>query len=1101
MNIKYLYGFLALIGIELLGNNLFAQFYNGLNQNFGKNRVQYDDFFWTYYQMDRYNIYFYTGGEKTAEYTAKTALSTMKELEKQFDFYTNDKIHFVIYNKLSEFRQSNIGLAADKNQSTTSGVTRISASKIFLYFEGDYTKLDEQIRSGLAEIMINRMMYGENWREVLKNSTLLTIPDWFTKGIVSYMTSPWNSEIDNRVRDGIQSGLYQKYNRLNNEEALYAGHALWNFIAEVHGKAVIPNILYMARVSRNIESGFLFVLGISLNTLVEESYLHYQIRYDLDEENSNDPNGEKLKIRSKKRWNYTDFKLSPDGNYAAFVRNNMGKYKVYLYDFEKGKTKKIFKKGIKIDRINDFNYPHLTWHPNNEIVSIITEEHSQNYLRIYNLTEKKMYIKPIFQLDIILDAKYSQDGKELILSAAKGGQADIFVLNVASNTMKQLNKDIFDDLNPDYLQSKSFAVFSSNRTSDTLVDEKNFNIKSVNKPSHDIFLYDINSPKKPFTRLTETPDADERNPAFYKDNKFVILSDENGIRNRFMLELDSAILSIDTTVNYRYFTKSYPISNYKRNILLQDVNAISGDYGEMIYKNRKFEFYKGNIEQDMTKMEPEIPVTQFKVNQNENGEFEEVDVEKDITYVLIDVFEDYESENDYVEGLIDINNYKFEDEIEVKDNPAQKPEKEKSRVKKLATKAGERSDDGAEIEIFLPQRRNYSLNFTANALTSTVDYNFATDLYQPFNGGPYVMPGLGAVMKIGMEDLFEDYLIEGGGRLPFGNAVNEYFISVENRSRRLDKKYTIIRQDITNVGITEAAQTSIHQFKTELKYPFNDVFGLKTTLSYRNDQIISKSTDNQTLQRPNQFVNWLGGKFELIFDNSRSVMLNIENGTKFKAFFESYFEAGEADGDIHIAGFDFRHHQRIHRELTFSFRAAGSTSFGGRKLVYYMGAVDNWFTLGDREKFDFETPISNEQNYYWQTLATNMRGFIQNSRNGNSMLVINNELRLPFVKYLAPKPLKNEFFANLQANLFADIGTAWNGRTPYSEDNAFNTVEIIRPPITVRLDNKRDPIIGAYGFGFRSKIFGYFLRFDYAWGVEDRIIRDPIIHLSLGKDF
>jgi hypothetical protein len=41
----------------------------------------------------------------------------------------------------------------------------------------------------------------------------------------------------------------------------------------------------------------------------------------------------------------------------------------------------------------------------------------------------------------------------------------------------------------------------------------------------------------------------------------------------------------------------------------------------------------------------------------------------------------------------------------------------------------------------------------------------------------------------------------------------------------------------------------------------------------------------------------------------------------------------------------------------------------------------------------------------------------------------------------------------------------------------------------------------SYGFGFRSMILGYYLKFDYAWPVENFKVKDPRIIVSLGLDF
>jgi hypothetical protein len=47
----------------------------------------------------------------------------------------------------------------------------------------------------------------------------------------------------------------------------------------------------------------------------------------------------------------------------------------------------------------------------------------------------------------------------------------------------------------------------------------------------------------------------------------------------------------------------------------------------------------------------------------------------------------------------------------------------------------------------------------------------------------------------------------------------------------------------------------------------------------------------------------------------------------------------------------------------------------------------------------------------------------------------------------------------------------------------------------------RDPIVYGYGGGIRTLLFGYFVRLDYAWGVETRVVQDPRLYFSIGMDF
>ena len=86
--------------------------------------------------------------------------------------------------------------------------------------------------------------------------------------------------------------------------------------------------------------------------------------------------------------------------------------------------------------------------------------------------------------------------------------------------------------------------------------------------------------------------------------------------------------------------------------------------------------------------------------------------------------------------------------------------------------------------------------------------------------------------------------------------------------------------------------------------------------------------------------------------------------------------------------------------------------------------------------------------------------------------------------------------------MFYDAGLAWHGFSPYSDDNPLNTQVINSPPvIQVEVDYFRDPLVMGFGGGLRAKILGYNLKFDYAWGVETRKVRDGIFYFALGSDF
>jgi len=406
--------------------------------------------------------------------------------------------------------------------------------------------------------------------------------------------------------------------------------------------------------------------------------------------------------------------------------------------------------------------------------------------------------------------------------------------------------------------------------------------------------------------------------------------------------------------------------------------------------------------------------------------------------------------------------------------------------------------------------RIYQPAFYPNILVSQVDFSFLETSYQAYTGGAvYYNPGLNLLFKLGTNDLFEDFKIIGGVRFGVDFDSNEYLLSFENLKRRLDQQVIFHRQAFNNDmqdeygNVLYNLKTITHELFYSLRWPFSQTFAVKGTASFR-DEHTAFLTDNdpngnpRTL--PNFRRNWAGLKLEAIFDNTRKIGINILNGTRYKVFGETYWQLNDAS-DLFVLGADFRHYQPIHRNLIWASRFATSTSFGRSRLLYYLGSVDNWITFfRTKPVYDNTVRVDHQEKYAYQALATNMRGFIQNIRNGNNFALINNEIRWPFIQYFSKYPMSN-FWSSLQLVGFFDAGTAWSGVSPFRRTSAYDTEIVEQGSVKVTIETGRDPIVYGYGFGLRAQLLGYFMRFDWAWGVENRVILPRVFYFSMSLDF
>ena len=125
-----------------------AQFYNNANE-FRENRVQYHEPFWRYYRYQEFDVYYDKAGKQLAEFVAKHAIELQQEVKQTIQLQYSRRI-ILLYTTLEYLKQSNIGLSTSDDQYNVGGTTQIIDNKIVLYFNGDHTNLQQQIRKGIA---------------------------------------------------------------------------------------------------------------------------------------------------------------------------------------------------------------------------------------------------------------------------------------------------------------------------------------------------------------------------------------------------------------------------------------------------------------------------------------------------------------------------------------------------------------------------------------------------------------------------------------------------------------------------------------------------------------------------------------------------------------------------------------------------------------------------------------------------------------------------------------------------------------------------------------------------------------------------------------
>src|SRR5438477_4845168 len=219
---------------------------------FGKNRVQYQKFKWKYYQSENFNTYFSQDGLELGKYVAQVAEVELPGIEEFVEYGLQRRANIVVYNNFDEYRQSNIGLGIDWQ--TTGGVTKLVNNKMVVYFNGNHDSLRLQIRQGIARILVENILFGDDLGEFAANQALLDLPKWLTDGYIEFAAENWSPSLDDDLRGAMLSGKYNNFYQFAFDKPLLAGHSFWKYIADKYGKSKTTYFLYLARIYRNLNN-------------------------------------------------------------------------------------------------------------------------------------------------------------------------------------------------------------------------------------------------------------------------------------------------------------------------------------------------------------------------------------------------------------------------------------------------------------------------------------------------------------------------------------------------------------------------------------------------------------------------------------------------------------------------------------------------------------------------------------------------------------------------------------------------------------------------------------------------------------------------------
>ena len=707
----------------------------------------------------------------------------------------------------------------------------------------------------------------------------------------------------------------------------------------------------------------------------------------------------------------------------------------------------------------------------------------------------------------------------MVISADFEGQNDLFLLSSRRDRTKRLTNDKFDDLDPAFVPNSNTVVFSSNRFTDSLKTS----VKGFEKlsPNYNLFLFNIDTTLNKLIRITNTLSKDFHARAI-DENNFYYLSDQRGIVNLFKYNAVSGIYSQLT--NYNSSIKDYDI-NYEQKMLAtvlsqklrEDIFIDSNfDFERQVFTplSRRKEVLQARVQIERKKKEPLKQGTSIKDLINARMKEKKDTVSQKPAEKLT---ETPKADSVKQEG-INTDDYTFDD---IKRDTSRNP-------LKPVTEKGVNTDDYVFEEEAVKGKQP-----TETFLTRYMKARETSRVLGPFPYSPkfsyenivtsfVVDPLRGWSMRLEaqMNDMLENYRIFGGFQTAFdfknGDVYGEfqYLPHRIDFSARVDRKVIFWQPPNRDIIEEENQKYSFQKLEIGASYPLSvrtrvtlkPFFGFTEFIDRGRSPLVVGPPPSF---RPTKTQFYTGTKLEVVFDNSLTTGMNIIEGTRGKFSFVTYQAIGDNNKNFSQVSLDIRHYQKIYKEIVLAVRGYAGTFYGNSPKNYLIGGMDNW--IGNSFNYSgVQNPLASQFGQYNENLlfvefATSLRGFDYGTLYGNSAALMNVELRVPLVRALSSGPITSNFFRNLQLTGFYDFGSSWTGPIPFDNENN-GRVRIVpekggNSPFKVEIKEYLNPWLYSYGAGFRSMIFGYYLKLDVAWPVENYTVKNPTLYVTFGFDF
>ncbi|HUP01327.1 MAG TPA: DPP IV N-terminal domain-containing protein [Gemmatimonadota bacterium] len=502
---------------------------------FGKNKVQYEEFDFRVLKTEHFDIHYYPEADAAVLDAARMAERAYTRLSKVFRHEWEDRKPLILYASQSDFQQTNI--FRFQISEGIAGVTEGLRNRIVLFFPSAYPEFEHT----LTHELVHAFQFDILRRGALSqgsNPFAFRMPLWFAEGMAEYLTV---GEIDPLtamwLRDASMAGYLttiDELSRVGDIRVYRFGQALWYYIGTKYGDEKIGEIMQKAPLI-GVQEAFKTSLNLTLDELSEDwleairlTYLPQVVEYPRAQEaavrlTDHVEDGAAINVGPA---------LSPDGSKVAFVSDRDFFNDLYIADATDGGDVDKVVKGERSASFESLRFLRvgMSFSPDGRFLAFSSRVGERDALYIMRVEDEKIVDSHRFEeLEGIETPSWSPTGQELVFTGQSGGTSDLYVVGRDGSGLRRLNEDRYAQRDPVWSPDGTRIAFTTDFGPGT-----DFDLLAYGQ--YQIGVYELGS-----GRVTFLPDQQGKNinPQWGPDGKtLAFLSDRTGISNIFLYDFE-----------------------------------------------------------------------------------------------------------------------------------------------------------------------------------------------------------------------------------------------------------------------------------------------------------------------------------------------------------------------------------------------------------------------------------------------------------------------------------------------------------------------------------------------------------------------------------